>query len=138
MNKIFMISFIPLNLIISFLVVTTFISPIYGQIFEFNEDDYIGSDNDGNDQKEEKEEKAEKTEKNVPTTNSGTMPVSTDSEDTDKEPCIDGPLESSPTVELLREFDGVDKLVMTCIGGTANCCSCAICGSRGGGRMLPA
>jgi len=100
MNKIFLLAFIPFNLIISLLLVPNFISTVYGQIFEFNEDDYIGLDNNGNNQNDEKDEK-ENGEKNLPTTNSGTMPVSADSEDTDKEPCIDGPFESSPVVEAV-------------------------------------
>ena len=57
-----------------------FVSVIYAQEFDFNSEDYYDA------------------EENSPNTNSVDQSTKTDSEDTDKEPCIDGQLESSAAV----------------------------------------
>ncbi len=63
-----------------------FVSVIYAQEFEVNEEDYFSSE----------EEKQEDAKTNTNSKDFST--AATDSEDTDKEPCIDGQIESSAAV----------------------------------------
>src|SRR5215213_436482 len=84
-NKILTLSLIPFSLIFLCSISINFISTINAQVFEFNEEDYFSS--------EEKEEKEEE-EENTPTTNSKDASATANSEDTDKEVCIDNPMKS--------------------------------------------
>ena len=78
MNKIIKLLSIQFSLIFLCFVTTNFISSIYAQEFEFNAEDYFFSEQ-------------------TPSNSKDTV-TPTDSEDTDKEPCIDGQIESSAAV----------------------------------------
>ena len=86
MNKIIKLLSIQFSLIFLCFVTTNFISSIYAQEFEFNAEDYFSSEQ-------------------TPANSKDTV-TPTDSEDTDKENCIDNPLNSlsSPNSDIGSDF----------------------------------
>ena len=71
---------IPFSLITVCFIFTVFVSNIYAQVFEFNEKDYFDTEED--------------EEKNPTTTNSQDISATTNTEDNDKENCINNQIES--------------------------------------------
>ena len=84
----------PLSLIIIICFIPiVFVSVIYAQDFEVNEEDYFSSE----EEEEQQDEEPEDVKINTDSEDSSTASPE-DSEDTDKEPCIDGQIESSAAV----------------------------------------
>jgi hypothetical protein len=95
-NKIKKFLPIPFCLILLYFLNTGFVSTSLAQVFEFNEEDYFSSEE--NEELEEQQEQEEEDEKTTTNAKDSSTATSTDFEDTDKEPCIDGQIESSAAV----------------------------------------